>query len=627
MPVVLRWLLRLGPTNPITVRLVQNGSRRARHFYIRAIYLGVMIAVLLYALLLNASGASASYQKLALAGSAAFTYVAYLQIALICILAPVFMAGAIAQEADPRTWDILLATPLGAGEIVLGNLFGRLFFILALLFASLPLFAVTQYFGGVPGSSIFASYLIAAAAALLVGAMAIALSVSRLVGKRAVFTFYIAVITYLIVTIAADSFLSTAGVTWMTALNPFLALRALLDPTGYPRAAPGTYTGLASWFLERPVTTWCVLAIGVSMLLMSASTITVRFGGIAGFGSGNRDANAAPWYRKLFGFGAKGAENRAPRSVWHNPISWREAAARNATFGRILSRWSFIVMGVLFGAGLLWAYHTAKLSAATFRQALLFTAIGELIVIVLVAINMSATAVSREREDGTLDLILTTPITPSQYLSGKLQGIVAYLLPMLAVPIITLALPAVYVALNGLGNAAATEVAYNPPANMGRWGAPPGGGAAPAAIMVPTVLPEAILSAPVVLIPFVAFCVIVGMQWSLKSKGTIGSVMWTVGVIAAIAGVTGLCAWNASSGIDSIGPVLGAMSPFSAVYACVTPEEAMNKAVISSMAGARAALIVGAFIAAGVYLAVVYGIRASMTRNFDMTVRKLAGTK
>ena len=62
-----------------------------------------------------------------------FTWIAYLQIGLICILAPVFMGGAIAQEASPRTWEVLLTTPLGAAQIVLGNLFGRLFFVLALL--------------------------------------------------------------------------------------------------------------------------------------------------------------------------------------------------------------------------------------------------------------------------------------------------------------------------------------------------------------------------------------------------------------------------------------------------------------------------------------------------------------
>ena len=165
MPIVLRWLLRLGPTNPITVRLVQNGSRRSRHQYIRIAYLGALIIVLLWTLLIKAGGDELSYQELAAAGSASFKWIAYLQIGLICVLAPVFMAGAIAAEADPRTWDILLTTPLRASEIVLGNLLGRLFFILALLFSSLPLFAITQYFGGVPGATIFSSYAIASGAA------------------------------------------------------------------------------------------------------------------------------------------------------------------------------------------------------------------------------------------------------------------------------------------------------------------------------------------------------------------------------------------------------------------------------------------------------------------------------
>src|SRR5438477_4059692 len=210
MPVVPRWFLRLGITNPITVRLVQNGSRRMRHLYIRAGYLAVLILVLLWILLTSGSQAL-SYRQLAQAGATSFAWVAYLQIGLICVLAPVFMAGAIAQEANPRTWEVILTTPLSALQIVLGNLIGRLFFILALLFSSLPLFALTQYFGGVPGRSIFASYAIAACAALLVGTIAIALSVSRLVGKRAVFAFYIAVVSYLALTIAIDVFMRNSG--------------------------------------------------------------------------------------------------------------------------------------------------------------------------------------------------------------------------------------------------------------------------------------------------------------------------------------------------------------------------------------------------------------------------------
>ena len=185
MPAFLNWILRLLPTNPICLRLVQGGSRRRRHLFIRSTYLGVMIFVLIFTLLATVTG-KPSIRDLARAGAQTFTWISYLQVTLICLLTPVFMAGAIAQEANPRTWDILLTSPLGNLQIVLGNLFGRLFFVLALLFSTLPLFALTQYFGGVPGKSIFASYAIAGSAALLVAAIAITLCVNRTAGRRAV---------------------------------------------------------------------------------------------------------------------------------------------------------------------------------------------------------------------------------------------------------------------------------------------------------------------------------------------------------------------------------------------------------------------------------------------------------
>lgn len=616
MPVVLRWLLRLGPTNPIAVRLVQNGSRRMRHFYIRAGYLGVLIAALLYALLFNISGDELSYRELAAAGAASFTFAAYLQIILICVLAPVFMAGAIAQEANPRTWDILLTTPLGAAEIVLGNIFGRLFFILALLFSSLPLFAVTQYFGGVPGSSIFASYLIAACAALLVAATAVALSVSRLVGKRAVFTFYVGVISYLAVTWAVDAIAGGGRVNWMTSLNPFLALQALLNPTGYPRAPEGTYAGLAALMLERPVTAWCVLSAGASALLMALSVISVRTGGLTTLAEGSR--SSAPWHRRVFGLGAKGSEYRAPRTVWQHPIAWREAAARNATPGRMLARWSFIALGVLFGLGVVAYYHGGGMTTADARTVLLYAVLAELGVIALVAVNMAASAVAREREDGTLDLLLTTPITPGDYLSGKLRGMIAYLLPLLMVPIGTLGLAGLYVLgaqLELWTRTGGVTVPFTPPGQT-------------AAVDIPAVLPESILVLPLVAIPFTAFCVMVGLQWSLKSKGALGAVVATVGIVGVVAGTVGLCAYNAGGEITALGPVLGALSPATVVFSLIYAESGMYRTIDAAGLGtARVALFIGAVLAAMLHLGIVYGMHANMVRTFDMTVRKLAGFK
>ena len=629
MPIFLRWLLRLGPTNPIAVRLVQNGSRRRKHMYVRSAYLAVLIVVLLWALLLSVTGDSLSYRRMAAAGAQSFVWIAYLQIALICILAPVFMAGAIAQESDPKTWDILLTTPLGQHEIVLGNLFGRLFFILALLFCSLPLFAITQYFGGVPGRAIFASYLIAGAAATLVGAIAIALSVSRLAGRRAVFTFYVAVITYLGVTWAVDAWLRGAGhgaldgtgVTPITALNPFLSLHAMLNPSTYPRAETGTYTGIMALLLERPVTSWVMLSLGLSAVLMGLSTLTVRLGGFTSVG---RSRSGVPWYRKIMGLGASGSEFRPPRTVSANPISWRESTARNATFGRIAARWSFLALGAIGAIVLVAFYHTGQLPVDDYRFILSAVVWTEIAVITLVAINMAASAISREREDGTLDLILTTPITPGMYLTGKLRGLVMYLVPLILVPSFTVGVAGLHTLIGQLaGWSNATQQVRT---TGGAWGG--GGGTT---VDIPVVLPEAGLLALVAFTAFIAFCVMIGLQWSLKSKGSTASVIGTVAVVGAIGGTLGLCAWNATGGLELVGPALAGLSPASVVHAIVTPESGMAATIDSQgeggLSAGRVAMAIGVLAGAGVYAGVIAGIHASMKRNFDFTVRKLAGTR
>jgi hypothetical protein len=243
--------------------------------------------------------------------------------------------------------------------------------------------------------------------------------------------------------------------------------------------------------------------------------------------------------------------------------------------------------------------------------------LGALIVITLVAINMSATAVSREREDGTLDLLLTTPITPSNYLTGKLRGLIAYLLPMLAVPLGTLVLAGIYVGLDGFDGQSGVMVQYQSP------------NAALPPMNVPMVLPEAGLVAALVAIPFIAFCVMIGLQRSLQSKGTIASVVASVGIVGVISGIVGMCGWKAAEGIPFIGPVLGAMSPASIVYALIHPAAAMDRTVAQTgeLISARVSLFVGALASAGVYMLLVYMLHANMVRTFDMTVRKLAGTR
>src|SRR5690606_35120521 len=108
-------------------------------------------------------------------------------------------------------------------------------------------------------------------------------------------------------------------------------------------------------------------------------------------------------------------------------------AARAATWPKVLARWSFIGAGLLWGLTMTILFHTGAWAPEDFRFALLATVWAELAIISLIAINMSSTAVSREREDGTLDLLLITPLTPAQYLGGKVRGLISFLTPMLTV--------------------------------------------------------------------------------------------------------------------------------------------------------------------------------------------------
>jgi ABC-type transport system involved in multi-copper enzyme maturation permease subunit len=614
MPAALRWLLSLVVLNPICVRLVHNASRRKRHLYIRSGYLAVLILVLILVLLPTQGGAQ-SYRTLAAEGANAFELVAYLQLLLICILTPVFMAGAIAQESNPRTWDVLLTTPLSATQIVLGNLFGRLFFVIALLFATLPLFAITQYFGGVPGSSVLASYAVSACAALVVGAVAVALSVNRLAGRRAVFAFYIAVVSYLGVTAAIDiplragSPAGPGGVTLFTPLNPFLSLNALLAPSSYQTpdslvlAQMGT---LGRFWFGSPVAAFCTVSSVVAVVLALGSSVTAR---------SVSASTGTPWYRKVFGIGAKDAETRPARDVWQNPIAWREAAARANTLPKVVLRWAFIIVGMSFGVGLTIAYHTTTLSVEAYRFAMLATVFTELAVITLIAINMSATAISREREDGTLDLLLTTPLSQAYYLNGKLRGLISYLLPLLAVPVVTMAAGAVYVLLGGFDRPGGV-MSSDMPLGMA------------SAVSTPAVLPEAALLLPLATIPFLAFVIMIGLQWSLKSRGTISSVVATVALVGVIAGVVGLCAWNAGSEIQVVGPGLVGLNPFTLVYALTSPAYALESTVSAAgLASARFGLAIGAGVAVVIYAALVFSFRSAMIKTFDVTTRKLAGSR
>ena len=486
--------------------MVGTASRRRKDLYLRAGYIAILAASLIFGLLIITASGRFSLRDLAAGSANVFVNLSVLQLILICLLTPIFMAGAITKEANPKTWDILLTTPLTPIQIVLGNLFGRLFFIAALLIGAMPLMIVTQFFGGVPLDTILLTQLVAFCLALVIAAAAIAMSVTRTAGRKAAVSFFVIIVLYILVTYVFDSNLresvtigSTAQwTTVLTPLNPFLVLEALLQPSRYVTPENSTYPWPFGWAITHPVAAWCWFTIILSTITIIWSSTQVRK-------LGQSQVKENLW-KRLF---ASSSTQRKSHVVTGNPIAWRERVTRHRNIGSLLGRWGFVAMCTLTLIILTTLYFTRLLSPDSYRLAILSLVCGELLIVTFSAITMSASTIAKEREDGSLDLLLTTAITPKIYLGGKLRGLILHLLPMVLVPCVTMMVVGGIVLIDPEGAVVSDQmISRNTNANT---------------INIPLALYMPALLTPFVVIPYIAFCSTLGLLWSMRSRGSIGA--------------------------------------------------------------------------------------------------------
>jgi ABC-type Na+ efflux pump permease subunit len=373
-----------------------------------------------------------------------------------------------------------------------------------------------------------------------------------------------------------------------------------------------------------------------------------------------------------------GDQTHKPRTVWNNPIAWREAKTKASAARASLLRYGFIVAGIagaLFlvirfaevdepahyidrnsyndQTGMLTVYTketvmrypvkhdtrvtindvtgtrdvttnelhgkyaidlttnarnelvTATLSPIPHkikeedaRNYLLGAVILEFAVILLIVTNAAASTVTREKEDGSLDLLLTTPITSRYYIWGKLSGLVGFVLPLVAVPVISVLLFVVYDFFRVVSSGG-TE----------RWIA----------------FPESIIIIPATLIIVAAFAAILGMYMSLRCRTTVLAVMSSVGIIAGVCATLGYCGYtflNFKNG-GGISLFVGSFSPFTVLTMLINPYQFAERVFDTSDATSnRVWIFISSFAAVAAYTAIVWTMYKSMVKNFDMTIRR-----
>lgn len=607
MPRFIHWFLRFSIFNPICLRLVGTASRRRRDLYLRTGYIAILATVLVFGLLFITATGRFSLRDLAAGSANVFVNLCVLQLILICLLTPIFMASAITKEANPKTWDILLTTPLSPLQIVLGNLFGRLFFIVALLIGALPLMVVTQFFGGVPLDTILLTQLVALCLALSIAAAAIAMSVTRTAGQKAAVSFFVITVLYILVTYVLDNMFrvpvsigSTAHwTTIFTPFNPFLVLEALLQPSRYTVPQVSASPWPFGWAVTHPVAAWCWFTVLLSSITIVWSSLQVRK-----LGQSQVKEN---FWKRLF---ASSTLERKSHVVTGNPIAWRERVTRHRNIGSLLGRWGFVAICTLTLIILTTLYFTRSLSPEVFRLIILTLVCGELLIVTFAALTMSASTIAKEREDGSLDLVLTTAITPKVYLGGKLRGLIMHLLPMVLVPCITMMVVGGIVLLDP-SNAVVSDQLVARSAKTD-------------AIVIPLALYMPALLSPFVFIPYIAFCTTLGLLWSMRSKGSIGAIIASVILVLVVTGGLGLCLLPSST-LGVIGSFFAALSPINIVLATLTPAQTLPVLLNDGVYQANLSLGIASFIAGGIWMLISFGLLRSMASSFVVTVRRLAG--
>ncbi|MBN2473687.1 MAG: ABC transporter permease subunit [Pirellulales bacterium] len=310
------------------------------------------------------------------------------QYVLMSLMAPSFAGGAITGEKERRTYEMLLASPMRPGAIVMGKLLAALCHLAVLVFASLPIVMLCLPLGGVSLWEVLATYTGMAASVITFGMICISCSsyFSR--------TLAALVVSYLVILPMA-----LFGVLFYTAFEEMARTRLWMLAVVFPAA--------------------CTVVCG---MLFAATTRRLLHP--PDVGSEAQDV-VDPEQEQKTAVGMVIRSDQFPDKLFAppkrtdlmadnaNPVFDKEM--RSELFGQGTLMLRLVIQLSMFLALPLMAvclYMWPQLAAWYTGYVLLFN--------MLVGPVFSAGAITNERERQTLELLLTTAVSPWQILWGKL---------------------------------------------------------------------------------------------------------------------------------------------------------------------------------------------------------------
>jgi ABC-type transport system involved in multi-copper enzyme maturation permease subunit len=373
-----------------------------------------------------------SIQQVAEIGRGFYAVTTLIVLGLVGLAAPAATAGAICMDKARGNLTLLFATDLTDAEIVLGKLAARLVPVLGLIACAAPVQALATLLGGVDPAMPAGAILVCLACAVFGCTLALTLSVWGRKTHEVLLATYAFGILYLLAAPIWAGLVPMLLPRWALARLPgFLALLPynpvilVLAPLN---GAPLVPIGLGQQVR------FFTLGLLASALLAAAATWRIRAVVIrqAGRGEATRRADRHTGARE-------GALARLSRllpspSLDGNPVLWREWRRRRP------SRWSLVVWGLyaVLSAGFsLWAIVHALDSAGPASHEAGAVLNGLQVAAGLLLLSVSAvTSLAEERQHGSLDVLLATPLSTRSIVLGKWWGAFRGVPPLTVLPVL-----------------------------------------------------------------------------------------------------------------------------------------------------------------------------------------------
>ncbi len=370
--------------NPVLQRELLVNLRMPRAFLTLAAYVG-LLGLVVYAAWPQQTRLDITNPQAAIRLVNMFFLGQYL---LAALMAPTFAAGAITGEKERRTYEMLLAAPLRPWAIVLGKLLASLAHLGLVIFCSLPIVMLCLPLGGTSVYEVLAVYLAILLAVATFGM--ISLTCSSFFRRTAASL----VVSYLVILPLA---LAGGGFWYLFAkLGP---VRLLLSFTLIPAVA---------------LAVWVALGKIVAMRLLYPPDVGSEGQDVVDEEQEMENAVGLIIRRDKFPdrlFAPPKRSDLMPDGA--NPVYDKEMRSELFSQGTLMMR--VVIQASMFLAIPLMAFWLFVFpDKATWYMSYV------LVFNLLAGPVFSAPAVTNERERQTLDLLLTTLLTPWQILSGKL---------------------------------------------------------------------------------------------------------------------------------------------------------------------------------------------------------------